>query len=1702
MSNRDSLGFGDLLPQDVVDIFAQEKHKRGKKKRSHSLGRALGWLKGKKKKDLDAKGGLGLGPALDLAVDGHPTGHQGQHKGGQRSGRQAHPQAVPKLVDDKTPAPPSLQENVFVEASRPEYLENLHSEALEGLKMMQQEETDQGVEYRDNESTISMMTVQTDGEGGGFVTDSTIADTTSVISVQSSVSTRSSRSGLTRQKSTFRPLNSGNKPEKTKKRKRHRKTIGAIPQHVQMELGLDRGGWTVAQRLDEEQLYNGDPDNSPTTDVPQQAVESQNEASGSSENTNTIQPINRDQIKQRIAPHAGHRDDMALLKCLGPNSTDEQRPRSVAVPWMTTANSLQPELPSPVMSMSPQAAYMSKIIPNAVLPPSIDVVEISRGRSRNSVRTVSKSSLLLSSPAPSRASSKASSRASSRASTVNSPSQPQNMSDSSCWSHSDSSETLVSDSSTISRNSTPQTSPYADGFKQDGQLPLSSSLSQSSACASNGKVIVKGEVIKKEGQFIRSLSVMKPKRAPPPPNRSYSLYNKMKRRSRDLMEVAAPVGESSHHKVSASGEENVKNKYSGSRNLDSPGYNADTSSLDDSTGSASVSPIRPQAGKAEAAVSKGASQQKQESLQENKLSEVSPSSGYSSQDGKRPHGSSSKHKKGILAKLQRLFPGSSPVSTRRPLTQPVLPENSKLKEDLKSNSSVETASVSPSVRTLIELFNIPPHPKVHAPPPPPPEVWAHSKRSFELLLGPPAPDNLHAIIKKNPKDRRQQRNSSSSSTESSVKSLVERKHKSLTATVETKKVQESMVLNAEIQKEYNDRLANQNVDLKGNSKVTEKDEKVRVRDMLNGMLVKAVERREGRLAAVKEEEAKTSTQVTEVDSSPAISLKHTPPSLPAAYNPSHPPTNQTSGKVVSPEFSWPPPPPPIGLSASRDFELPLPPPPVFSEEVLVMPVQVPPERSIPGGDASSTTTSVLSECVRLTAEAEPQKPSGSQGALPVVLNIPPPPPYTAPPPPIKAVPPPTIKKISPPFHEDVSPPPKDVFRIQPKIFSTEPPGEVAPAQPKEVPPPPLLKGIPLPPLKEVSSLPSKEVLPPPPIAISLPPPKEVPPPPTVVSLPPPQEVPPPPPTVVSLPPPQEVPPPPPTVVSLPPPKEVPPPPPTVVSLPPPKEVPPPPPTVVSLPPPKEVPPPPPTVVSLPPPKEVPPPPPTVVSLPPPKEVPPPPPAVVSFPPPKEVPPPPAVVSLPPPEKVPPSPPKEVSLTPPEEVSPPLVKEVSTTSVRLVSPPSVEISPLPPKELSVEVVPPPSSQVNVHDSSEETPPVSELAPPENIPPPPPIQAQSPEETVPSKSDTDPSSINSTLNPPPSIPPPPQELLIQPQIVPTKNEGPVTQEVQSPPSDVSIQPTLESSVPTEGSSVSLSSPPVNIPLPTVLPVEGLGSIENQPNPANSENQTAELTSTPVVQEKPTVIVTPSILQVVKLRSVSNSPEPPKAQEVEATVSNQVPTSSASGETPQKPIRKSLIATSPTSSSPPVVVISQAAHSKSESTVIQPASSPTAVSPTVKSPPATIAAPSMNLQEAIRLRTAARSQTSSAPRISLHSQTSPTGFHKSPTSTASFIFSKSNKRAMIETRHMAGERAAIKKNLEGSSVTKVMDSEAELVKKGVKVPPPVAKKPKTMGKEVETSVGTEQTAGQEALKESITDAEEKTNGTAGTVGETPST
>ncbi|XP_071755910.1 uncharacterized protein LOC139912094 isoform X2 [Centroberyx gerrardi] len=1748
MSSRDSLGTGDLIPQDVVEVFAQERlTKRGRKKRSNSLGRALGWLKGKKRKDVNANGqSLGLGPGLDLALDGHPAGHQGGNKGaqkagkqagrqaGKQAGKQAHQQgnshAVPKQEDgEKALVPPLFQENVFIEASRPKYLEDLHTEAQEGLKLMQQEETNNGVDYKDDESSISMMTVQPEEDGGGFMSDSTIASST--VSTQSTVSTRSSRSGLTRQGSTFRPLNSGKKPEKAKTRRRNRKTVTGIPHHVQRELGLDRIGWTMNPMVDEEQLPNGETVDIPTIVGPHQAAEPQEGSSVSPQDMEVLQPLSEGQVQQFNATQAGHKDDLALLQRLGPDLSALQRPRSLAVPWMTTANSLEQQPPSPVMSMSPQATYLSKIIPNAVMPPSIEVVEISRGRSRSSLRTVSKSSLLLASPASSRASSRASS---SRGSTLSSASRhrPPHLSDSSCWSHSDSSETLVSDSSTISSSSTPRQGRSQDGdvegSAKEDKISVYSSVSKASKSTSNGKPRTKGDEVNKEAAFARSLSVMKSKRAPPPPSRSYSLHNKMKRRSRDLAEARMITGKSSPQSMSASGEENdgMENKPGqikearsspmSSRTIDSPGYTADTSSLDDSTGSVAVSPIKSHlqapekenSVKAEEPVAKDTSPEKQQPPQEKELKKiVSPSSGYSSQDGtptqpsKQPHSSSPRHKRGILAKLQSLFPGSSSAPTvlaPSPLTQPETPENTKSTEPAQPqpNPPVDTVIASPSVRALRELFNIPPPPKVHAPPPPPPEVWAHNKRTFELLLGPPAPNDTYAVVRKNPKDRRQQRQSPSISREGSVKNLSgERKQKNQTFpvestngslyVVETRKVQESECLNPEVHKENNERLAHveQHVDVKGNGKVTEKDEKVRVSELLNGMLVKAVEKRGERLAAMQQEEAKmathTHTSVTEVktkmDTLSAVSLVRVSPapSPPPAHHPPQPPTKQTTHlgtpnaasaaapqPSVSPtsESSWPPPPPPMEqasgtLNRPDEMDFPLPPPPVLSEEGLVIPVEVPPKQSIPKSnseqlDSTRTTTSVTSvvntECFRVATEAAALKPSEEKPttcfASVEVVSAPqktppapqlvasvsqgiPPPPMSIPPPPPYAAPPAPVKEVSPP-----------------------PVKEVSPLPPKEISPP-LVKEVSLAPVKEVSPPPVKEVSPLPPKEISPPLVKEVSPAPV-------------------------------------------------------KEVSPPPVKEVSPAPAKEISPPPVKEVSPPSVKEVSPP---LV-----KEISPPPVKEVSPPPVKEVSPPPV---------------KEVSPPPVKEVSPPLVKEVSPPPVKEVSPsPPKEVSPPLPKDVSPlsakEVAPPPSQEAT-------TSPLSILSPPQEPTPPPPQQSEPlpsvqevnlPPKSIPPLSETIPPSLKSTLSPPESIPPPPPSELHPSQVVLADTDGshPAAQELPPPPSEIPIPPPLETSPAPQVAQEHAPSPPVNIPLPPPLPVQAPVNIKHQPSPVSTETESQVQTSSPALQKEPTPVVTPSLLQMVKLRSVNSSPEPTKPQDQtqpEVTMrtqqpSNPVTSPSASGEAPQKPIRRSLIMTSPTCTSPPAVVTSQPAVPKSQATMVLPTSSST-VSPTKKSPPATITSPSMNLQEAIRLRTAARTKDAPPSRLSLHSPLSPLGgdLHKSPSSTASFIFSKSTKKVVIETTPLPDGKANFQKNVvaELSSVTKSVN-EAESLKKGVKVPPPVAKKPKAKAKEMESSGETEQmqTAGQEAQPESIKDTPEEPNGTAGSAegGQTSST
>ncbi|KAK3554830.1 hypothetical protein QTP70_034848, partial [Hemibagrus guttatus] len=656
-SGRESVG--DLIPQDVLEVFAQERQsRRGKRsRRRNTIGRAFSWLKARRRKTLRQNRDINidlLSPGLHVPI----------------------PLPSTSTVVGETSCPlQHFQENVFIEGSRPKYVEDLHMEAQEGLKLLQHDENRNGVDFQDDQSVISTVTARTDddvsfSELRMSESESIAADT---ISTRSVTSYQSSRSGLTRQGSTFRPLKEDKKHGKGKSKKKAGMAT-RIPRHIQKELGLDRAAWTASQFTDA-QLSNGGLSIStviPTLDsisiasVPDGAIMHL-------QNMNSLQQSSMEEPSQ-LPRQEGQQDDLALH--LLPQSFDPQRPNSLACPWMTTLGN-SPS--SPVMYVSPEATYMSKIIPNAILPPSVDVVELSRNRSRSSVRMVSKSSLASASPAPSRASSRVSSRLSSRApsqmsswnSSRASTHRTATFSECSDWSHSGSSETLVSDSSTISSSSTPRVASRSQAEDTSG-LPMDKHF----PCAQNtpfNPVQLNGTNQPEEawktsgstGPFNHSLSVIKKsKRPPPPPSRSYSLHSRTHARTFDKK----------------------KSLENGSQKVESP-YNA-----------------------------------------------------YPSQNGNTaaPSKENLISHRAVLAELQlqkglQMHTGSKPYSHTHGGSH-----QNKLKQFIPSTKSLTANGVvaSPTVMTLIALLEVPDPPNVLAPPPPPPEAWAHNQRTFELLCGP------------------------------------------------------------------------------------------------------------------------------------------------------------------------------------------------------------------------------------------------------------------------------------------------------------------------------------------------------------------------------------------------------------------------------------------------------------------------------------------------------------------------------------------------------------------------------------------------------------------------------------------------------------------------------------------------------------------------------------------------------------------------------------------------------------------------------------------------------------------------------------------------------------------------------------------------------------------------------------------------------
>ncbi|KAG1947227.1 uncharacterized protein KIAA1522 homolog isoform X2 [Pimephales promelas] len=652
------------------------------------------------------------------------------------------------------------QENVFIEGSRPQYLKDLHTEAQEGLKILQQEEHTNGVEFQDDQTELEEDTSSKERDES-LETDSTAGHSVNSVSTVSAVS---SHPVLTRQGSTFKPLNPVKRLDKTKRRSR-RTTIMGIPQQVQRELDMARG--TILQQLPNRERDEDDSSGSvviPTTDGGLPLVNHE----GARVHLQNIEVLQTSRDEEFLINHIHSVYQDELNRKLGLGACPTQRPKSLAVPRMTTSYFLH-EPQGPVMSISPQATYLSKIIPNAVLPVAIDIIEINHDHSRRSASTVSKNSLASASPASSRSGS----------GTNQGP-----LTASSNKSHSQSSETVVSNSSTISSKGRCLPTFVADSTKDVSDLIPKDSLTSSRSWTNSDSKDTNhrldhremddaGDNVRNSSSFSRSLSVMKTKLPPAPPQRTYSLHHeKLKRRSRERVDIKdlkdiAPNDEQIGRDLS-----NAKEDHQSTDNEKSSVHSSVLSSLKDFQTSVESSPLSPdQAFTGSHVRLSNSSPKKTGESGENKFDRtLSPSSGYSSQSGTPTHSPKevspcSPGKRRVKpSKPERAGVQSSPeVSVSSSMTSLSSVTSDTAHQDIQTNTTPsEPLKCSPLTiitvkskvtpthpnNSLRELFNIPPPPKVKAPSPPPPETWIHNKWTLELLCGPgPSPHKLHQLQK-------------------------------------------------------------------------------------------------------------------------------------------------------------------------------------------------------------------------------------------------------------------------------------------------------------------------------------------------------------------------------------------------------------------------------------------------------------------------------------------------------------------------------------------------------------------------------------------------------------------------------------------------------------------------------------------------------------------------------------------------------------------------------------------------------------------------------------------------------------------------------------------------------------------------------------------------------------------------------------------
>ncbi|OPJ71706.1 hypothetical protein AV530_019996 [Patagioenas fasciata monilis] len=628
-------------------------------------------------------------------------------------------------------------DNVFFPSTRPPHLEELHNQAQEGLKSLQhqekQKQTKSAWDHGDSSSLQSCASSEDDSVSIRSRATSCATDSTS----EDALSIRSEM--IQRKGSTFRPHDSFPKSsERTgKKRKERRTTVLGIPQHVQKELGLrssreakghpdadgrglvGHGGSQAPQLLLNGGQVSGDAVRIPTIDGKLQPLAVPGGARvclGALEQADVALQKHIDRV---------YYDDTLLGRKTAAKLSPMVRPKSLAVPGMTT-NASPPELLSPVMSISPQGTYMSKIIPNAILPPMVDVVALTR----SSVRTLSRCSLVSSSPASVRSLARFSERSTRSR-------EPSSSSDN--WSHSQSTETIVSNSSTISsqggsdrrqpepgprgevdvatRSDADQVSVYSSAsFTSScskapavptvpGLLPVGGSSGRASPAYSTSSQAEGSDTgsLASERSSARSVSLRKMKKPPAPPRRTYSLYQKADGEPKVLGLPPKPDRRSQRESSTPWSPRPQPLSPAAEDEVFSPLSLSETSSLRSESLAGASSPEPPRGSHGVTVVLREPQAQPKWSCPDGSDRTMSPSSGYSSQSG-----TPTLPAKGLGPPSVSPGRGAQPQKPERvcSLQSPALSVSSSL-----TSISSSASDAAPSETLPRDRFIIPPHPK-------------------------------------------------------------------------------------------------------------------------------------------------------------------------------------------------------------------------------------------------------------------------------------------------------------------------------------------------------------------------------------------------------------------------------------------------------------------------------------------------------------------------------------------------------------------------------------------------------------------------------------------------------------------------------------------------------------------------------------------------------------------------------------------------------------------------------------------------------------------------------------------------------------------------------------------------------------------------------------------------------------------------------